>query len=753
MYMTLILTDANEGLLYGLPQEEQIELLYLLSLTAEFATDQLGLWEDHRLWKSLSIAASNDIQNLMEVQQKCLRQLLEDAGKLADLPQQQDYSTGALLTTRGLMLKLYEESSDLSPTGYYAARVLSKMMNQLNSKNEILHEIEEEWLSKLDGLKSSTENILGALALLTGLTNLATNRIVSNLCNRLVSDVAAASAAPEKTIPLLVLLNACFAIYDHDLPVAQNRLVFAVKQILSCATDGGDMNSTQMSTEMLRALQRLLPAIENVYGPYWTRAVEFSLVTSDRFGKMKAICVNPPALHASLKLFAVLETLDDSNDDREEALEMYGPQISAALLVALKQPGTDETPPLRVLNELISRLVVKIPDEHIGELSELYPLIASESSSIQTAAYDLLHRALPAAQQQISVDVLLENKDATISEELLSLLMEPPSIARYDDSELHQFPSSIRSYLFTWHLIFDCFSTASLKVRADYITSLKSDNFTEPFLDFIFDVLINSESNPLSLIKTRFDKSSLRTYDTTRAEDDEHNMHSLMVYLWFQTLKYTPSLGKTWWVDCKSKSARRTVEAYTEKYISSPIIEDALAEVTIWAEEQEPDDEGKTLEVKTSKKSREVVAGYDIDEMQIQLAIKFPSTYPLLGAQVEGLNRVAVSEAKWRGWLMVVQGVITFSNGSVIDGLMVFRNNITGTLKGQTECAICYSIVSSDKKMPEKKCGTCKNLFHAGCLLKWFSTSNQSSCPLCRNQFTFAVDPPRRQRGMNDGPG
>jgi E3 ubiquitin-protein ligase DOA10 len=71
---------------------------------------------------------------------------------------------------------------------------------------------------------------------------------------------------------------------------------------------------------------------------------------------------------------------------------------------------------------------------------------------------------------------------------------------------------------------------------------------------------------------------------------------------------------------------------------------------------------------------------------------------------------------------------------------------VTGALKGQTECAICYSIVSSDKKMPDKRCQTCKHLFHSSCLFKWFASSNQSTCPLCRNPFNYGSDSDRRAR-------
>src|SRR5262249_47784086 len=156
-----------------------------------------------------------------------------------------------------------------------------------------------------------------------------------------------------------------------------------------------------------------------------------------------------------------------------------------------------------------------------------------------------------------------------------------------------------------------------------------------------------------------------------------------------------------------------------------------------------------------NKLSMEVVAGYEVDEMEAAIAIRLSPDYPLSGVEVLSIRRVAVDERKWKSWLLTTQAVITFSvrattipfsrlsmllpglpltfrpwqNGNIIDGLSVFRRNIIGALKGQSECAICFSLVSTDKKMPDKRCQTCKHLFHKSCLYKWFNTSSQNSCP------------------------
>lgn len=329
----------------------------------------------------------------------------------------------------------------------------------------------------------------------------------------------------------------------------------------------------------------------------------------------------------------------------------------------------------------------------------------------------------------------------------MSLLLDPPATDAYTDEALSQFPAVVRTYLLTWHIIFDHYAGASYKVRLDYNTILKNGNYAQPLLDFIFEALGHSLNQPLNLDAARITPEHVRAYslNTASSETPEYDMQWLLVHLYHQCLTYIPSLTKTWWMDHRSKQTRMSVESWTEKYISPLILDTTLDEVQTWSDAQTATDDDKELLIKISRKSREIYAGYEVDDMTAQIVIRLPSIYPLSPVSVDSVNRVAVSEKKWQSWLMITKGVITFSNGSITDGLTTFRKNISASLKGQTECAICYSIVSSDRKMPDKRCGTCKNLFHSDCLFKWFASSNQSTCPLCRNPFTYG-DVRRRER-------
>lgn len=306
---------------------------------------------------------------------------------------------------------------------------------------------------------------------------------------------------------------------------------------------------------------------------------------------------------------------------------------------------------------------------------------------------------------------------------------------------LATFPLSIRGYLLSWKLIFDAFGASSFKVRASYTEGLKADNAVGPLLDFMFDVLGHSAGYPLKLDKEAITSEHIRNYDIklAEAEPEEKSMHWILVHLYYLTLKYLPGLFRLWFQDCRSKQTKMAVESWTESFFSPLIIEDALSDVQDWANSKDFEAPGEAeITVKVSKSGREVSAWYEIDEAQGGIAINLPTNFPIERVSVRGIRRVAVDERKWQSWIMATQGVITFSNFNIIDGVQAFRRNLTGALQGHTECAICYSVISSDRRVPEKRCTTCKNIFHRLCLYKWFQTSNNNTCPLCRTPIDFA---------------
>ena len=145
-----------------------------------------------------------------------------------------------------------------------------------------------------------------------------------------------------------------------------------------------------------------------------------------------------------------------------------------------------------------------------------------------------------------------------------------------------------------------------------------------------------------------------------------------------------------------------------------------------------------TIKVRTTV--REVVAVYSLgddgSEGSMELVIQLPANFPLGAVQVESGKRVGVTTSQWRTWMLQLTTFLQHQNGSIVDGLTVWKKNVDKRFQGVEECYICFYVLhGTNHQLPKLACRTCKKKFHAACLYKWFSTSNNSTCPLCRNLF------------------
>ena len=174
-------------------------------------------------------------------------------------------------------------------------------------------------------------------------------------------------------------------------------------------------------------------------------------------------------------------------------------------------------------------------------------------------------------------------------------------------------------------------------------------------LRYTFNVLGHDRGKAVDA--SRFEITS---YTADAEESPRRDVQRLLIHLYYLCLKHLPSLTRAWWHDAPGRQTTLAIESWTEKFISPFVISDELSNIIAWVEStsQEEDD---SMKVKVSKKVREITASYEVDEQTMQIVIKLPGAYPLHQATVEGLNRVAVDEEKWRSWLLSTRGVITFS--------------------------------------------------------------------------------------------
>jgi hypothetical protein len=720
------------------PVEVRDAYLRNIALTAELVEDNLGLAGANGLWTDYNTDTENDAMSFKsDAAGFTTQELTGIHGSMSSLARNPNNEDALLTWAQSLFDQL--DSTATSQT-YYTARAYSRLV----STASMFHGWKSSWTASVqESLKSYRKNkqLMPLLAYLAAFDEpLAASKSCERMCNEIIADLTGLDIdqKSQEGLGQLVVLNAVLTQDGITESIAKQRLVFFVKHVVPWLSEGN--SSLEVKAEVCRVLTSLLPLMSDMYGEHWgeiLNALAAAWSSTSELQSTEAKASSPiPFTHASLKLYEQLRRLaegDDPNDDLIEVWKETEQSVAAGLINILKhsQHFPDEFhQPLKMVNEVLARQIAKIPLQHLDSAEELYPLLYVESQPVQQTAFDILHKQIPAAQEQISIDVALSKTTARLPEELLSLIIEAPTVAALADVDFDRsIPLSLRGYLLSWLLVFDHIEHASFKVKNDYIEHIKEGDYLPGLLDFTFDFLGHAHNKPVDISKL-----DVTTY-TPDTESPKQDTQWLLTHLYYLTLLHTPSLTKSWFnaLTSRSRAIAVTLEPWTEKHISPPVISAALDSVTAWSGTATDD----TFSVRVAPRAREITASYILDEQTMSMRIALPPAFPLANAHIEGLNRVAVNEQKWQSWLRTSLGAITIFNGSLIDALSTWRRNVEGALKGQTECAICYSIVGPDRKVPDKRCGTCRNAFHGACLFKWFKSSGSSSCPLCRNPFNY----------------
>lgn len=117
--------------------------------------------------------------------------------------------------------------------------------------------------------------------------------------------------------------------------------------------------------------------------------------------------------------------------------------------------------PRDVAVELLCRLIDTAPVQNLENAVEMFPLLTADSRVVQRTAYEILHRYIPGAQEQVSFDVALSKSSVKLPDELVALLLEAPTVdsAFSEDDNKDKIWVKIRSYLLSWKVVFDHFSS------------------------------------------------------------------------------------------------------------------------------------------------------------------------------------------------------------------------------------------------------------------------------------------------------
>ncbi len=103
------------------------------------------------------------------------------------------------------------------------------------------------------------------------------------------------------------------------------------------------------------------------------------------------------------------------------------------------------------------------------------------------------------------------------------------------------------------------------------------------------------------------------------------------------------------------------------------------------------------------------------DDAKLQIKIKIPPLYPLKNVEVETVTRYGVSEAKWKRWVFQIIRLLSVQDGTIIDGVLLWKRNMENELNGVEACPICYSTLHPKFMcLPTLGCPTCRYVNRSG---------------------------------------
>jgi hypothetical protein len=564
-YVAKLLKESDLFPVESIPLATRDAYLRNMALTIQLADDNLGLAEANGLWADYNADVESDAMSFISDAQTFVTQ------ELKRLSLAWSESDDLLSWATGLLARVEKNTS--APT-YYTARAYSMLVADAI---EIAGWRNTQTPQLQDSLKSVRKDkaILPIIAYLNAFREpLAASKSCERMCNELIADLTGLDIEQkyDEALRQLVQLNSLLQGQDGiTATIAKQRLVFFVKHVVPWLQ--AHSVARPLKVELCRALTILLPIMGDMYGEHWTDILKFltaSWTSTNELLEHKPTTTSPiPFAHASLKLYAQLRNLtqtEEPNDDLVDAWKETEQSVADGLVNLLKhsQHFPDEFhQPLKMYNDVLARQIAKVSLKNLESTEDLFQLLYVESQPVQQTAFNILHKQIPEAMEEISVAAALEKTIARLPDELLSLIIQVPTVAALAEANFERsIPLPLRGYLLSWLLVFDHLEHASFKVKNDYVDHIKEGEYLPGLLNFTFDFLGHAHNKPVDVSKL-----DITTYEPD-VEPPKRDLQWLLTHLYFLCLRHVPSLTKSWFIDCKSRATVVTLEPWTEKYVS-----------------------------------------------------------------------------------------------------------------------------------------------------------------------------------------
>jgi len=218
--------------------------------------------------------------------------------------------------------------------------------------------------------------------------------------------------------------------------------------------------------------------------------------------------------------------------------------------------------------------------------------------------------------------------------------------------------------------------------------------------------------------------------DGKKKDDTDFLIQKVATLAVFRTVESLPTLVKTWYNDDCPRFLRQRLSVFVENVVAPATLQRELVRI------KEATSFGE-MTVSGSCVSRELVATYQQDECQLSVMIRMPSTFPLRNVEVDCQKTMGIAENRWRRWALQIMLMLNNQDGSVLDALLLWKQNVDKEFEGVEPCPVCYSVLCiKTHRMPNLECKTCHNRFHTSCLYKWFQSSGKSQCVICQQPWS-----------------
>jgi len=228
-------------------------------------------------------------------------------------------------------------------------------------------------------------------------------------------------------------------------------------------------------------------------------------------------------------------------------------------------------------------------------------------------------------------------------------------------------------------------------------------------------------------------------------DDVEYDLEHFACELFQRLLAFYPAHSRQWFSDHLQTKTATQVRAFVQKYISEKIRSEELASIRAHNRANPPvDPEIEDFRIRVV--GDDVLCKYVFqgdEDIQLEMEINLPNDYPLTAAKVKLTSKTGVDSKRERAWQFKLACFMSKAEVGIVEALNTWKKLVDQEFEGVEACAICYSVVyggaggGDSKALPKIYCKVCKHKYHAKCIYKWFQTSNNNTCPLCRTPMIF----------------